>query len=66
MKKKKCYNHIFETTRGYHEAGPCTNIVRNTDETSVTPDLTARSTKQKNYNNQTTIKTTTLVQKPGR
>ena len=23
-KKKSVITHIFETTRGYHEAGPCT------------------------------------------
>ena len=24
MKKESVITHIFETTRGYHEAGPCT------------------------------------------
>ena len=56
--KKSAITHISETTRGYHEAGPLYLIIQanvKNNETSATPDLTARSN-HKNYNNQTTIK----------
>ena len=29
-KKKSVITHIFETTRGYHEAGPCTYSFKRT------------------------------------